>query len=396
MGAYVKNLETQKIELHFDKKDFLALTAEQKKELKSAYLWSNYSKAWVSRSKNSHYWAIQTAKKLGFTEEVITGERLSYEEQLQVKAEKAERRIERYETYSDNAQKRGEQLQKELDNYRGDIAFFTQPIIAGHAGSERFAKQRERIFDRYRKGFEEYRKSEYFKEKAITAQNTAEQKQLKNKVYLDNRIKETNADIRDLERHIIWAEQGIHDGKPYEKDLENYLGKMVWQIDKLSFLQNCLDELGGIEYNKDNIKPGYLVKIRGTWDKVLKANKTTVETIVIEGGAKGFILKHAYSEIQELKIPDNWTEPKETLDNPFQIGDIVYRTAIGGNRIISAYEVVKITGKTATIQQIKVEENKPVAGEFISDKQERRAVKKDRSGNFVVNADDWYLYKYTA
>lgn len=32
-------------------------------------------------------------------------------------------------------------------------------------------------------------------------------------------------------------------------------------MDKQAFFENCLDEIGGIEYNKENIKPGYLVKI---------------------------------------------------------------------------------------------------------------------------------------
>jgi hypothetical protein len=40
----------------------------------------NYN-AWVSRSTKDHYWAIKTAKKLGFEGKEIIGERLSYEEQ---------------------------------------------------------------------------------------------------------------------------------------------------------------------------------------------------------------------------------------------------------------------------------------------------------------------------
>lgn len=54
----------------------------------------------------------------------------------------------------------------------GDIAFFTQPIIAGHAGSQAFARRREKIFAQYEKGFEEYRKSGYFRDRARIARET--------------------------------------------------------------------------------------------------------------------------------------------------------------------------------------------------------------------------------
>ena len=40
MRQYIFNLETTKIELHFEKSEYNALTAEQKADLKSAFLWS--------------------------------------------------------------------------------------------------------------------------------------------------------------------------------------------------------------------------------------------------------------------------------------------------------------------------------------------------------------------
>lgn len=394
--SYIKNLETGKIELHFSKTEYKALSEETKKELKRYYLFSGQKGAWVSRSIHNHYMAISIAKKLGFTDGGETGERLSYKEQLEVKAEKAEARIERYEQYADNAANRGKTLQAERDKYRGDIAFWTQPIMRGHAGSESFAKYRNRVIERYHKGFEEYRKSDYFKEKAIIAQSTAEMKQLTDKRYLDNRIKESNARIRELERIVIRTEQSIYDGKENDEYLTKILEKMEWELDKLAFLENCLDEIGGIKYSQDNIKPGYHVKIRGVWKLVLKANKTTVYVRILEGGAKGFELKYPYAEIQEMRIPDDWKEEVKETENPFEIGDIVYYTNIGGNRILRAYQVVKKTNKTVTIQRIEVKENKPIKDSFISQKQERRTVKRDRQNNIVVNHESWYLYKYAS
>lgn len=393
--TYIRNLETGKIQLEgMDKQEYLSLPKNQKDELKRFFTFSRYVGKWVSKSKNNTYMAETIAEKLGFTAGGEVGEMLSYEEQIQRKAEKAEHRAERFKQYSSNAANRGRELQKDREKYKGDISFWTQPIISGHSGSQSFAKYRQRIIDRYHKGFEEYRKSEYFAERAEQAQDTANMTKFQDPVYLNNRIEETQAAIRKLEKTITQIEQ--NDSEQKEQQLNKYLSKLEWHIDKLAYLQNCIDEVGGNQYNKENIKKGYLVKIRRTWYKVLKANPKTVYAEVIEGGATGMKLKYPYAEIKEVKIPEGYTEEKQETKNPFQVGDIVYYTAIGGNRVIRAFQVVKTTKKTVTIQRIDVQENKPVKDKFISDKTERKQIKEDRQGNIVLNYDNWYLYRYAS
>lgn len=170
---YIFNLETTKIELHFDKADYAALSDGQKQEIKSAFLWSNRNRCWVSRAKEPNlYRAKQVAKKLGFTSEQREGERLTYGEQLERQSARAEARADRYEGYADNAVGRAEQLQEPLNKMRGDIASFTQPNI-NSSGGRSFTNYRNRLYERYEKGFEEYRKSDYFKERAQTARETA-------------------------------------------------------------------------------------------------------------------------------------------------------------------------------------------------------------------------------
>jgi hypothetical protein len=413
---YILNKETGKIEFHFSKPEYMALSDGLKKEIKSAYLFSGSAQAWVSRSINNHYSALRVAKKLGFTEQETVGERLTYEKELQRKAEKAEHRAERYEEYAVNAERKGEQLQKELNSMHGDIAFFTQPIISGHAGSQAFGRRREAIFDRYRKGFDEYRKSEYFRDKAITAEETANMKQLKDKTYLDNRIKECNSNIKKIEANIVYYEDIIYKKQnnitinnpmanertieQYEEYLEETLEKMEYEMDKLAFLENKLDEIGGIQYSKENIKPGYNVKIRGSWYEVLKANKTTVEGKKISGGAAGMVLKHSYAEIQEIKVPENYTEIEKKinkLENPYITGDILTYTNVSGNRIIEAFQVIKTTEKSISIQQIELDNNrKPVKDAFIEgSKAERKGIVKSKYSDYVgAYYNDWQLHKY--
>lgn len=385
---YILNLETSKIELRFSKEEYQALTTDEKKSIKSAYLFSGSRSAWVSRSTNNHYAAIRVAKQLGFTDGGKTGERLSYAEEVDRQVEKAEARIERFEKYADNAVERAKNLQSDLNSMRGDNSFFTQPIIAGHAGSQRFARQREKMYDRYHKGFEEYRKSEYFRDKAITAEQTASMSKFKNRSYLSNRIEECNKNIREYERRMVRAEETQN-----ESYMETLLEKMEYELDKLAFLHNKMDELGGVQFNKDNLKAGYLVRIRSSWDTVVKANAKTVE---VKPDVVPYTLKYAYAEIQEMKIPEGWTEKKKEAVNPFEVDDIVIRTAINSNRIIKAFQVVKKTDKSVTIKPIVIEENIPQINNFKIGLQERRTVKQDRDNNFVVNHDDWYLYKYNS
>jgi len=314
MGKYVLNLETSKLELHFSKSEYQALPETQKKEIKSAFLFSGKSGAWVSRTTNNHYRAEQVAQKLGLENGGKVGERLSYAEQLDVKAEKAETRAERYEQYSDNAEKRGKLLASALDKYRGDTAFFTQPIIAGHAGSRAFANYRDRLYKRVEKGYEEYRKSEYYQDRAATARGTASNAKLGDKVYLDTKIKEQNKQIKVYQDIVVKYEEALYkiqQGEELknrsgeilteeyiEQKIAEMLEKYEWEQDKLEFFEKCLSELGGISYSKANVKKGDFVKIRGSWGKVLSANPTTVRILNDLGWDW---MKYPYSEIQDHK-----------------------------------------------------------------------------------------------
>lgn len=407
---YILNLETNKIELHFTKEEYQKMSEELKKELKSSYLFSNYNKCWVSRSTKDHYWAIKTAEKLGFTEKETKGERLSYAEQLERKAEKAENRIERYEQYSENATKRAENLQAERERYRGDISFWTQPIISGHSGSQRFAKYRQRVIDKYMRGFEEYKKSEYYQNKAATARDTANMSQLTSKRYLDNRIKECNKNLKQLQDNITNYEsqiKRINQGEiiknykgeiltieRYEDAIITLLDKFEWEQDKLIFLQEKLEELGGINYSKENVKPGYMVKIRGYWDLVVKVNPTTV----LIKSTTGMCLTYRYAEIQEMKIPENYQEVNKKIteiENPFVIGDIFCNWSISGSNLIRAYQVIKSTDKTITIKEIEKDNNLPIKDQFKDKKPTNKKVSKDINGNYRIVIDDWSIYKYT-
>lgn len=406
---YILNKETSKIELHFEKSDYMSLTAEQKDSLKSAYLWSKKNNAWVSRSINNHYNAIRVAEKLGFTDGGSVGERLSYAEELERKAEKAEARAERYEEYSENAEKRAKQLQADFNKYRKDWSWLTQPIIAGHAGSQAFKRHKDKVMARYERGFEEYEKSEYYQDRAATARATADNSRLKDKVYLHNKIKECNSNIKKLQDSIVACEDRLYriqqgeiikswnntliTAERQEARIEELLEKYEYEQDKLEFFEKHLEELGGVQFSKENIKAGYVVKVK-RWGRVevLSTGSVNITFKILDGGASGGCLTEPYAAIIEIIEAK---ETKKKIDNPYSIGDILCKHRPSDNSIYEAYQVIKVTATGVKLQQIAVEQGIPIKDKFISDKRIQKKITKSKWSDFVgVYMDDWQLHKY--
>lgn len=411
---YIRNMETGKIELHFEKSEYISMPEAQKKQLKSNFLFSVKTSAWVSRCKEPNlYHAIQTAKALGFTEEERNGERLTFAEQQERKAERAEARADRFEGYADNAQSRGKTMQAEFNSYRGDIAFFTQPNINSSAGRA-FTNRRNKILDRYYRGFQEYRKSEYFRDRAATARRTAEQEKLSDPVYLNNRIKECEKNIKALSAGAVGYEEilfnmengqesplnGKYTPEQIRQWLTDTLERIEAEIDKQAYFQNALDDLGGLAYNRENIKPGYIVKIRGDGCQVIKANPKTVEIRIVSGGAAGMVLTYDYSEIREIIKAEEVMPKQEAEPHPYHENEILVYCGVGGSgRVMRAYQIIARTDKTIQIQQIQVSEGKPVPGAFIpeSKPQRKKPTVRSYTGQWTVyDEHERQLYKYSS
>ena len=354
---FILNKETGKLELHFEKETYQALTDAQKKEIKSNFLWGRNSGCWISRAKwpNTGY-AERCAASLGLENAGETGERMSYAEQMERKAERAERRADRYEDRADAHGASAERLQKPINDMRGDIAFFTQPNI-NSAGGRAFTRRREKMFASFERGFDEFRKSEYWQGRAATARRTAEQKELKDRAFLDRRIRERESDIRKLQRSIQQYENELEtaEGERAEniqKNLGRWLDMLEVKLDELGFYQDCLDAVGGIAFSRDNVKPGYLVKIR---------RYGVVEVLSV--GPKNFKAKDygwpmQYAEILEIVKAQ---EPKPQA-HPFTVGEEFtctrWNPSLGkhGDTEKITARIIRATDKSVTLQ---VGEEKP-------------------------------------
>ena len=275
---FIVNRETGKLELHFEKSVYSALTDEQKADIKSNFLWGRNSGCWISRCKEPNlHWARCCAERIGLADAGETGERLSFAEQMERKQERAERRAERYDARADAAEKRGEQLQAPIEKMHGDIAFFTQPIVNTSAGRA-FGRRREKMFAAWERGFDEFRKSEYWQERAETARRTAAGKELTDKGFIQRRINECEANLRALRRSYDAQERTVTRLEAGE-ELKNYAGETIsldkarenleyWldrievELDKLGYYQDALDALGGVEFSRKNLKKGDMIVIQ--------------------------------------------------------------------------------------------------------------------------------------
>lgn len=403
------NRETLKLELHFEKSEYLKMTDTQKSKLKSAYLWSNKTGAWVSRTKYPNHWnAKRIAQELGATGEIENvGDKLSYAERLENQAERAESRAERYEQYSANAEKRAKGLQSDFNKMRSDIAWLTQPIIAGHSGSRAFANHRNKVMARYERGFDEYSKSAYYQDRAATARATADNAKLKDAGYLDKRIREATSIIKKIQSYIIQYEEKLYKIQQGET-ITNYSGDVItaerienaiqeklqryeFEQDKIDFFQNCLDELGGVRFSQENIKAGYIVKIRGDAEKVTRANPLKV---VIKSSC-GLVLDYLYSEIQEIIAATEEKPKTETKAQPFKTDEILTKNRMGDDSVYKAFQIVAHTDKTIKIQEIAVINGVPQAYKFINDKPAIRKPNINQYGNdWVIYDGGWQLCRY--
>lgn len=363
MSEYIMNMETQKLELHFDKEEYMTLGEELKKEIKSNFLFSRKLGVWVSRAKFPNlYWAEIVAKKVGLTNGGKQGETLTFEEQMKRKAERAETRADRYDYKAERACDKAEALQKPIKDMRGDIAFFTQPNINSSSGRA-FTNRRNKMFAAWEKGYDEFKKSEYYAERAAIARQTAEGTKPTDKGFIVRRIKDAEKTVKAQKKNLESYHstlEAMKQGKVFKR-INGEIIKMEtvceWienaeliienAISKSLYYHECLEQAGGVQFSKDNIKSGYIVEIH-RWGKckVISTGKIYFTYEVI--GGSGGHLKAAYAEIDSIV-----SDIAEIDQHPFKVGE-VYTIQVWSSseqkRIEKEYTVTKVTQEKVTIK----------------------------------------------
>lgn len=360
-GYYIFNKDTDKIEIYFEKEWYLSLGEYEKAMIKSNFLFSRAGSCWVSRRKFPNIWASEDVCKRLWLENKGSSGGKSFEEKMQDKAERAENRAERYQSYADNAMKRGEDRQKVLDSVRGDTAFFTQPNINTSAGRA-FSRRRERMIESYFKGFEEFKKSEYWEDRVEAAMATASSTKPTDKSFLVRKIDElekglnklkSNLDIYNERLKRVESGEVLHklNGDVLTKDtVLSWVDKTEYQIEsdisKIIYYRKCLDDLGGVAFSKDNVKKGYKV-MHKRWElcEVVGVGPKNFSYCILTGGAKGMGGSSPYADITEIVS----TEVEERK-SPFEVGEKYKIKEWNGDCYVDVeYTITKITSKRITL-----------------------------------------------
>lgn len=362
---FIMNNETGKIELHFDKSTYMDLSNNQKAEIKSNFLFSRAASAWVSRAKFPNtYRAEKIAESLGLENAGKEGERLSFAEQQARKAERAEARADRYETYSENAIARGKALQKPIDDMHGDIAFFTQPNLNTSAGRA-FTNRRNKMWAAWERGYDEFKKSEYFTERAAAARQTAKGCKLQPIDFCERRIKECNHDIKILGNNLehykkileklengetvkrsYWSDETVTI-EEVNKWIENTMDRLDSAIDKASYYQDMIEQQGGLKFTAKDIKPGDKVQLKRGPVEVVSVGRVN---FVGRSLKTGWTLEYQISEI--LEIIEKAAENRPILHN-FEVGDTYdvkkYNWSTKADDIYKV-EITKVTPDKVTVK----------------------------------------------
>lgn len=360
-GYYLLNKDTDKIEIYFEKEWYLSLGEYEKAMIKSNFLFSRTGNCWVSRRKFPNIWVTEDVCKRLWLENRGSSGGKSFEEKMQDKAERAENRAERYQTYANNATKRGQDKQRVLDSVKGDIAFFTQPNINSSAGRS-FSKRRERMIESYFKGFEEFKKSEYWEDRVEAAMATAESTKPTDKGFLVRKIDKLEKGLKKLKKNLdiyndrlkrIESGEVLHkaNGDVVTKDtVLGWINKEEYQIEsdisKVIYYRKCLEELGGVDFNKDNIKKGYKI-LHKRWDlcEVVGTGPKNFSYCILEGGAKGMGGSSPYADIVKIVSTDVVDEV-----HPFTVGEKFVVKEWNGDKYVDVeYTISKASTKRVTL-----------------------------------------------
>lgn len=193
-------------------------------------------------------------------------------------AEKRERAAARAERLEARAAKAAEAAEEEAARSRAiaDHIPLGQPVLVGHHSQRRHERDLERIDRHMSRSVAEHERAEEVAAAAERARRTAAGAE--SVVRIGNRIEKLEAELRLIERRLHGTGKAIHgDDKPatgsYAERLER---RRVELVGELEHNRAKLAEAGGVAYSRETVKAGDLVRVRGIWYPVLRANVKSV------------------------------------------------------------------------------------------------------------------------
>lgn len=239
----------------------------------------------------------QTAAALeeaGFTVAVsIDAAVAEQDEAEQRRGERADARAERLQ---ERAERHGAAAQQRWNASRelADRIPFGQPILVGHHSQRRAERDAERIRGHMDASVELQRKAD--RAAAAAAAAAADTGARHNPVTVANRIERLGAQLRADERELDKLVPAGLTVSTYEETLRDRLEHTQAELEHWQGVrsQQIADGIA-TNYSRTNVAAGDLVKIRGRWYRVARAN---VKTVAVETGYS-WTNKGPWHEVQE-------------------------------------------------------------------------------------------------
>lgn len=186
------------------------------------------------------------------------------------RAERLDARAERHQDASDAAYGRVRAI--------GDGIPFGQPILAGHHSQARAERDARRMREGMDRSVSEADAASDARRRASIAKSAEAHRNAP--VRIGNRIERARVELRRYERAIERAEQrGTAADAPHMLTLTEHREHLAAELAYWQSVRAAQIENGTVrDYGPHNVAKGDAVKIRGRWDRVVRANAKSVTT----------------------------------------------------------------------------------------------------------------------
>lgn len=260
------------------------------------------------------FWEDPTAS---ITEALDTYKPESYEERVEGKNDRSLARVERLEAAAERREQQAEASFKRAHDISDTIPF-GQPILVGHHSEGRHRRDLARIDAAGFKGVALMKDKADFEYRARGAEARVERQE--SIPFCQRRINDAETELRSIDRKL--KGEGMLSGGAPEPGSVYHTRLMRWkeeQEEKRAYWQAKFEALGGLQFNKDEVRAGALLRREnrpGTVYRIIRVNRKTV-TVRQEGGASdGWEWKVPYAELGVKYLALESKEPAQAQDPP--------------------------------------------------------------------------------
>ena len=239
--------------------------------------------------------------------ELMDEDRLTFAEQREASAERAEARAECYEGYSQSAAARRDAAQERSRAVVAGIPL-GQPILVGHHSEKRHRRDLERSDNAMRKAIDEDRKADHWRSRAAGASSNARPDAERPIGFMQRRLEDAETEQRKASRNLQDIRdreaRGAQTSVPYTERIEHMEGVLDEATERADYWRGLIEAKGGVQFSRDSVAKGDVVVYRNGsgFGKVVRVNAKTVsvEDLRLMMGDRGWPGKVPYAEIREV------------------------------------------------------------------------------------------------